>query len=190
VARWGARTARDDAAAHRRGVAAGLLGGLLWVLEIGFNNVPPPTVSTGRARFVVDNGAWAAIALIIAGAAATSAFRARRVGAGVRAGWWAGLVSGLLACLTGLLLVAAGMRLLLRDPLLIAEYAARGPASGAPDLATYVAYETLAGALGHLLVLGLALGALLGALGGLLGCGLAAARSAAAGGARPGTPPR
>jgi hypothetical protein len=105
---------------------------------------------------------------------------ASSVGLGDIAAETPGLVSGLLACLTGLLLVATGMRLLTRDPLLIAEYAARGPASGAPDLATYVAYETLAGALGHLLVLGLAMGALLGALGGLLGRGLAAARPRAA----------
>ena len=48
----------------------------------------------------------------------------------------------------------------------------RGATSGAPDLPTYLAYETLAGALGHLLVLGIGAGVLLGGLGGVLGLGL------------------
>jgi hypothetical protein len=34
-------------------------------------------------------------------------------------------------------------------------------------MATYFAYDTMAGALGHLLILGLAMGVVLGAVGGL-----------------------
>ena len=50
----------------------------------------------------------------------------------------------------------------------------RGPTSGFPDIAAYEAYQTLAGGLLHLVVLGIVMGALLGAIGGLLGRALAA----------------
>jgi len=107
-----------------------------------------------------------------------SAFRARRVTAGVRAGFWSGLVSGLISCLTGLLLVVVFMGLLLRDPLSIREWAERGTASGAPDAATYRAYETMTGALaGHLILQGIVAGTVLGALGGIIGKVLAAVRA-------------
>lgn len=76
-----------------------------------------------------------------------------------------GLVSGLMA----LLLVVFGMRFLLADTANRAEYSARGPTSGFPDMAAYFAYQTLAGALLHLIVLGVMMGALLGCVGGLLG---------------------
>jgi hypothetical protein len=61
------------------------------------------------------------------------------------------------------------MRFLLRDPINIEEYATR--ASGAPSfgMASYFAYETMAGALAHLFVLGIVMGLLLGLLGGLMG---------------------
>ena len=42
-----------------------------------------------------------------------------------------GLVSGLVACLMGLLLIVVWMRFLVRDPLMISEFAERGPADGA-----------------------------------------------------------
>ncbi|MBV9849082.1 MAG: hypothetical protein JO250_05270 [Armatimonadetes bacterium] len=43
------------------------------------------------------------------------------------------------------------MGLLRRDPLNIAEWADRGPASGAPPMACYFAYQTFVGAFLHLL---------------------------------------
>ena len=176
AARWGGRTPPlGGELACRWGTATGIVFGVLWVLEISFNNFLPPDVSTVDARFGVDNGTWAAIALGMIGTAAVAAFRTRRLQPGVGAGVWSGLVSGLIACLMGLLLVALGMRALLQDPLNIQEYAARGPASQAPDMATYFAYDTMAGALLHLVVLGLMMGALLGVVGGVLGWGLRAA---------------
>jgi hypothetical protein len=73
-----------------------------------------------------------------------------------------------------LCLICFGMDFLARDPLALVEYAARGQESGAPDLRTYLAYETLAGALGHLFVLGIGAGVLLGALAGGIGRALKA----------------
>ena len=86
---------------------------------------------------------------------------------------WSGFVSGLVACLMGLLLVVVWMRLLLRDPLAISEWAALGASNGAPDMATYLAYETMTGAIGHLTVLGVAMGLLLGLIGSLVEYGAA-----------------
>jgi hypothetical protein len=59
------------------------------------------------------------------------------------------------------------MQCLLRDPLNIQEYTFRGAAEHATDIAPYFAYDTMTGALGHLLILGVAMGVLLGTIGGL-----------------------
>ncbi|MBA4116446.1 MAG: hypothetical protein H0X71_08445 [Rubrobacter sp.] len=94
-------------------------------------------------------------------------------------------MSGLISCLTDLLLVVVFMNLLLRDPLSIRERAERGAASGAPDAATYRAYETMTGALvGHLILEGVVTGTALGALGGIVGKLLAAIRARLASSAR------
>ena len=63
------------------------------------------------------------------------------------------------------------MPLLLHDPLNQAEWAMRGPTSDAPSMAVYFAYQTLAGALLHLIVLGALMGVMLGPIGGMLGKG-------------------
>lgn len=160
------------------GSCAGLLGGLLWMLEISFNNFAPAAISMGPARFWVDNGIWATVALLIAGASIAGAAQARRFAVGLQVGLWSGLVSGLLACLMGLLVVTAGMDALLADPYNVQEWAAGGAQSGAASMATYFAYETLAGAVLHLVVLGLGMGGLLGLLGSALGASLARLRSA------------
>jgi len=116
---------------------------------------------------------WAIIAIGILGLSVMGAYRTRRVWPGIRVGVWSGFVSGLVACLMGLLLVVVWMRLLLRDPLAISEWAALGASNGAPDMATYLAYETMTGAIGHLTVLGMAMGLLLGLIGSLVGWGMA-----------------
>jgi len=169
-------TRAHTALALRYGTRAGLLFGLLWLFEIGFNNLLPPEISTASARSWVDNGIWAIIAGLTIVVAATCALRTRRIVAGVQAGFWSGLISGLIACLIGLLLVTASMNLLLRDPLAIQEFAERGAASGAPNMPTYVAYGTMTGALLHLFVLGIGFGTILGVLGGLVGKGIALVR--------------
>jgi hypothetical protein len=59
------------------------------------------------------------------------------------------------------------MRFLLADPYNVIEFAERGVAE--PNMATYLAFETMPGAFLHLLVLGLGMGGVLGTLGGGVG---------------------
>lgn len=154
-------------AGRNSGIATGLICGVLWIAEISFNNFVDPRWSTAATRLIVDDGFWALIAAIIAAVSFREARRGRFVDA-LAAGIWSGTVSGLVACLTALSLIVFGMPALLADQVNIAEYAARVP-SGVPDMATYFAYETLAGAFGHLVPLGVIMGALLGLVGGLPG---------------------
>jgi hypothetical protein len=155
------------------GGVAGLVAGALWLAEISFNNVLPPAVSVPH-RDLVDNLFWLATLLATLAAAIAAAARAGRTADGVLAGAWAGLLSGLIACLYGLALVVFRLDLILRDPFTQAEWVVRGPSSGMPDMATYFARDTMAGALGHLVLLGVMFALLLGALGG--GIGALAAR--------------
>lgn len=170
------KTRPDLAAARRLGSTGGVVLGILWVIEISFNNFVPPDISTPAARGIVDNGIWALIAIAMIVLAATSAYSARRFMVGVQAGFWSGLVSGLIACLMGLLLVVFWLQYVLRDPLSIQEWAERHTESGAPNMATYFAYETLGGALLHLVLLGIIMGGLMGLIGGGIGIGIAALR--------------
>ena len=147
-------------------LTAGLALGLLWTVEILINNVVAPPVPL---RDVVDDLFWAAVAVGIFALAVRAASRDRRIASGVSAGLWTGTVSGLVACCTALALVVVGMTLITHDPLNVAEWAASGTASGAPDVASYFAFETLAGALGHLIALGTLMGGLLGLAGGVVG---------------------
>lgn len=147
----------------------GTMLGVLWLIEIGINNLATPPVPL---RDRVDNTFWAAIAVAMLAYAAREAMRSGRAQAGITAGLWTGLVSGIIACTAGLLLATVGGALLARDPLNVAEWAARGAATTAPSFDAYFALETTAGAIGHLTVLGFVMGGLLGALGGALGAGL------------------
>ena len=147
----------------RSALSAGLLIGLLWTVEIAINNLAAPGLP---ARDIIDNVFWAVVALDIAAVAARASFRSGRLSDGLRAWLEAGVASGLVACLSALVMIVFGMRFITADPLNIAEWAARGAASGAPGIAAYFAFESLAGALMHLLVLGALMGARLGALGG------------------------
>ena len=136
--------------------------------EIGFNNFIDPQIATGRSRFYVDNAAWAAVALLMFAASFWRAWIARRFEPAIRIGLWSGFVSGLIACLLGLMLPIVWMRFLLRDPINIEEYGARAAGAHAQGMASYLAYETLGGALAHLIVLGIVMGFLLGWTGGAL----------------------
>jgi len=78
-------------------------------------------------------------------------------------------VSGLVACVMGLVVVVFWLDRVLTDPFSIQEWAERGPTSGAPNMATYFAYQTMGGSILHLLVLGIAMGVLLGGIGGGVG---------------------
>jgi hypothetical protein len=173
---WGAQPGSDAGRlALQWGARIGAITGVLWLLEIGFNNLLPPALSV-PARDLVDNLFWLLIVLLLFFTATFGAWRTARWSAGLRIGAWGGSISGLFAALAGTALVIFGMPLLLKDPFTQAEWAERGASSGIPDLASYVARDTSAGALGHLIALGLLMGAILGLLGGAVGRGLAAWR--------------
>src|SRR5947209_4843793 len=162
-------TKRKTADLHifqQKSVTLGLLTGLLWTVEIGMNNILQPALPL---RDILDDIFWTVIALIIAGVSIRYAYRTNEIRMGLKVGFWSGLSSGTVACLTALFFVVAGMQFLLHDPLNSAEWSARGATSGTPNMATYFAYQTLAGALLHLVVLGAMMGIVLGLIGGALG---------------------
>jgi cytochrome bd-type quinol oxidase subunit 2 len=144
----------------------GLFLGLVWMIEIAFNNAVAPPLP---ARDIIDNVFWALIAIAIAVASAAAAYRSGRLSQGIAVGAWSGFVSGVVACGTGLALVVLGMPLLLSDPLNLAEWSNRAKDSTAPTMASYLAYETLAGAFLHLVVSGIGMGFVLGWIDGTLG---------------------
>lgn len=160
-------TRREDApTALDKITLLGLVLGLVWVIEIGVNNVVAPPLP---ARDVIDNLFWALIALVILVASVMAAYRSGRLGPGIGAGTWSGFVSGVVACATALALVVFGMSLLVSDPVNLAEWSSRAKGSAAPTMAAYFAYETFAGAFLHLVALGIGMGLVLGTIGGMLG---------------------
>jgi hypothetical protein len=165
--RHSAQPASDPALNHL--LWLGLILGVLWMVEIGINNLLAPPLPV---RDVVDNIFWVVIALAPLTLAILRGYQANSIVRGLEAGACSGLVSGLLACFMALSMILFAMRFITHDPLNIAEWAARRADSQAPTIAAYFAFETLSGALGHLLVLGLGMGAALGVLGGILGKGL------------------
>jgi hypothetical protein len=143
----------------------GLVLGLLWAVEIGINNILAPPL---RGRDNIDNIFWAAIALAIMALSIMQAWRTGSLLRAIEAGAWSGFASGLVACVTALGMIVFGMGLLTQDPLNQAEWAGHLAINTAPTMADYFAYETFAGAFGHLLVLGIVMGGLLGTLGGAI----------------------
>jgi hypothetical protein len=160
------RKIKTDYYAQEKTVLFGLLIGFLWTLEINMNNILMPGIP---ARDIYDNIFWGFIALVIFIIALISSYKTKKITSGISTGFWTGFASGSVACVTGLIFIVFGMSQLLHDPLNIAEWSVRGPTSGTPNTAVYFAYQTLAGAILHLLVLGIAMGLLLGLLGGVLG---------------------
>jgi hypothetical protein len=147
-------------------IILGIFLGLLWVVEIGINNLIAPPLP---ARDIIDDSFWAVIGISILVAAGVWAYRSDRVWTGIVAGVWSGSVSGLFACGVALGMIVLGMNFITQDPLNVAEWAARGPDNTAPTMAAYFAFETLAGAFLHLTVLGPIMGVLLGGVGGIAG---------------------
>ncbi|HWB25648.1 MAG TPA: hypothetical protein VG738_09220 [Chitinophagaceae bacterium] len=150
----------------RNDVSAGLYTGLLWTVEIGMNNIIQPELPL---RDTLDDCFWAVIALVILYLAIRRAMQSGKLMAGIYSGFITGLATGAVACTTGLLLVCFGMHLLTTDPANIAEWADIGIKSGYPGIAEYFAFQTMAGALLHLIALGVVMGALLGMIGGCTG---------------------
>lgn len=97
--------------------------------------------------------------------------KTKRIISGISAGLWSGFASGSVACLTALVFIVFGMNFILSDALNITEWSQRGATSGTPNISVYFAYQTLAGAIMHVIILGIIMGILLGMIGGSFGKG-------------------
>ena len=159
---------RGNSLALQQAIVIGMILGLLWMVEIGINNFIAPPLP---ARDIIDNLFWIVIALSILIFAVLQAYQTGSIVHGIEVGTWSGFVSGMLACCMALVMVVFGMRFIMQDPLNIAEWAGQQAVSPAPGMAAYFAFETFAGALGHLTILGIGMGALLGGAAGMLGVG-------------------
>jgi len=159
---------RSNSSRIHRAIWIGFILGLLWVVEISINNFIAPPLP---ARDIIDNVFWAAIALAIFIFASICAYQTDSIVRGIEAGAWSGLASGSVACGMALSVIVFGMRYVTQDPLNVVEWAERASASIAPSMAAYFAFETFAGAFGHLVVLGIVMGGLLGMMGGAMGKG-------------------
>ena len=146
----------------------GIILGMLWMIEISINNFIAPPLP---GRDIMDNIFWAIIAISILVFSVTRAYQKDSILRGIEDGVWSGFVSGLLACGMALLIIVFGMHFILQDPLNVSEWAGLGTGGTAPGMAAYFAFETFAGAFGHLVILGIAMGALLGVFGGMIGKG-------------------
>ncbi len=144
----------------------GIALGVLWTIEISINNFIAPPLP---ARDIIDNIFWAVIAFSILIFSSVHAFRKDSLVTGIKVGIWNGFISSLFACCMALTVIVFGMHFILSDPLNVTEWAARASNSNAPSMAAYFAFETFAGAFGHLIVLGFIMGGLLGVLGGCIG---------------------
>jgi hypothetical protein len=150
----------------KKNLNAGLYFGLLWTIEISTNNIIQPRLPL---RDYLDNIFWGIIAVLILYVSYKDTFDTKKIIAGIKSGFFSGLGSGIVACLTALILICFGMKLLLKDPVNMAEWADVKGKTNYPDMASYFAYQTFAGAIMHLLILGIIMGILLGIIGGLAG---------------------
>lgn len=151
---------------QKRNVAIGLCYGLLWTFEIGINNLVRPGLPL---RDIIDNIFWAIIALLILITAFRDAYRKNNILSGIKSGFWTGFSSGAVACLSALILIVFGMKFILLDPLNIREWNDLKATENSPGMDVYFAYQSFAGALMHLIILGAIMGLLLGFAGGVSG---------------------
>jgi hypothetical protein len=154
----------DDS--QKRNVASGLCFGLLWTIEIGINNLVHPRLPL---RDNIDNTFWVIIALLILITATIDAYKSDQFLSGLKSGFWSGLASGAVACLTALILIVFGMKSILLDPLNIKEWSDAKATADSTSMDVYFAYQTFAGAIMHLFILGVIMGLFLGSVGGVVG---------------------
>jgi hypothetical protein len=150
----------------KKNLTAGFYFGLIWTIEISMNNIIQPGLPL---RDHLDNIFWGIIAVLILYVSFKDAFSTKKIVAGIKAGFFSGFASGIVACLTALILICFGMKLLLKDPVNISEWSDMKGKTNYPDMASYFAYQTFAGAIMHLIILGIIMGLLLGIIGGLTG---------------------
>lgn len=151
---------------QKRNVAIGLCIGLLWTIEISINNFIRPDVPL---RDNIDNIFWTVIAILIYVNAVREAFRTNSFTDGLKSGFWSGISSGTVACLTALALVVFGMKYILLDPLNLKEWEDVKNAASSKEMSVYFAYQTFTGAIMHLFILGAFMGLTLGVIAGLTG---------------------
>lgn len=170
--RWMQTRTAAASVALRQGVLWGLRFGTLWLVEVLASNLgfAAATIWTRLAY----SGAVLAILVLTLCAGAFAALRSGRIVAGAVVGFWSGLISGQIAFMALLVVSYLFIGILLHDPQNIREF----QDDGAPDLATSIVGESLAGGINHLW-LGPLVGVSLGALGGVVGAGLASERGRA-----------
>jgi hypothetical protein len=91
---------------QKKDVVFGLGLGLLWTIEISINNFIRPGLPY---RDIIDNTFLFIINLAILIVAARDAYQSNKFHFGVKSGFWTGLASGAIACLTALLLIVFGI---------------------------------------------------------------------------------
>lgn len=151
---------------QRRNVAIGLCFGLLWTIEISINNFMRPGLPL---RGNIDNIFFTVISILIYVNAVREAFRTNSFSDGLKSGFWSGISSGAVACLSALALIVFGMKYILLDPLNLTEWANVKNGAHSTEMAVYFAYQTFTGAIMHLFILGAFMGFLLGSVAGLTG---------------------
>ena len=151
---------------QERNVALGIGIGFLWTIEICINNLIQPGLPL---RDNIDDIFWVIIALLILIIAIRETYLTNRLQSGLKSGFWNGISSGAIACLTALIFIVFGMKYLLIDPINLKEWSGLNinEKSAGPDV--YFAYQTFAGAIMHLVILGVIMGLFLGTIGGLIG---------------------
>jgi len=151
---------------QKRNVALGLAFGLLWTIEISINNLIRPGLPL---RDNIDNIFWATIAILILIAAIRDAYQTNKFLNGMKSGFWTGVASGAIACLSTLIIIVFGMKYILMDPLNIKEWNDIKATENSPGMNVYFAYQSFAGAIMHLFILGALMGLFLGIIGGFIG---------------------
>ncbi|MBV9961545.1 MAG: hypothetical protein JO072_04805 [Parafilimonas sp.] len=157
---------RNKLLTQENNISKGLLIGLLWTVEIGMNNIIQPRLPL---RDHLDNIFWAIIAVLILFVSVQASYKTNKFSTGVFAGLFSGFASGAVACLTALTLILLGMHLLLTDAINIAEWKGLLNQEYYRNMSVYFAYQTMAGAIMHLIILGAVMGLLLGLIGGGIG---------------------
>ncbi len=151
---------------QKKNVELGLYFGLLWTIEISINNILRPGLPL---RDTIDNVFWVIIALLILSCTIHYSYQNKKISLGIIAGFWSGLASGGVACITALTLIIFGMKLIILDSVNVNEWLNVKPNNNISSMAVYFAYETLAGAIMHLVFLGAGMGLILGIIGGIIG---------------------
>jgi len=147
----------------------GLIISLLWTIEISINNIIQPGLPE---RDIIDDIFWGIITLLLFIKIIKDSYQEENIISGIKTGLWTGFTSGLVACLTALFFIVFGIKLLINDSLNIREWSDMKNVSFTKDTTVYFAYQTYAGAMLHLYLLGIFFGCIFGIIGGLLGKGL------------------